>query len=153
MSKARSNPSFDLSIDPTKLKSCFNFVNDVKVGELGEQLVNAIFHDETVKVEVKKDDWTTKTGNIAIEFECRGKPSGISITKADFWCHVVGHYFVLVFPVDFLRKVCDNLKYDENYVKNVGDKNSSGEKVAKVVLIPWTELLTRFKEYQPYDDN
>lgn len=37
------------------------------------------------KAEVKSDFRSAETGNAAIEFECRGKPSGISVTQADFW--------------------------------------------------------------------
>lgn len=142
------NPHFDLQVQPKKLKSCFRFNNDLKVGKEGENLVEQIFEQKDTKIEVKKDDWAVRSGNIAIEFECRGKPSGILVTQADFWCHVVGHYFVLVFPVDFLKKVYSQLSKDAKYVKEMGDRNSSGQPVAKALLIPWKELLTMFKSYE-----
>ena len=143
------NPRFDLIVDQSKLKSCFNFNNDIMVGEAGENLVQTIFKDKNVKLEVKKDDWTVRTGNIAIEFECRGKPSGIQTTAAHFWCHVVGHFFVLVFPVDFLKRTCNSLRRNPKYVKEMGDSNGNGGKVSKAILIPWKELLDRFKAYEP----
>jgi len=67
------------------------------MGKVGEKFVEKIFGHNDVKIEVKKDDWVVRSGNIAIEFESRGKPSGIMVTKASFWAHVIGHYFVLVF--------------------------------------------------------
>ena len=144
-----SNPAFDLLVEKTKLKSCFNFQNDLQVGEAGESFVSSIFKDKKVKLEVKKDDWTVRTGNIAIEFECRGKPSGIQVTEADFWCHVIGHYFILVFPVDFLKRVFQDLRTDERYVKEMGDPNGNGGRVSKAILIPWRRLLEMFQNYQP----
>jgi len=41
--------------------------------------------DKTVTIEVKEDVRTKDTGNVVIECESRGKPSGIMTSKADFW--------------------------------------------------------------------
>lgn len=38
--------------------------------------------DKTLTIEVKEDFTCEKTGNICLEFECRGKPSGIRATNA-----------------------------------------------------------------------
>lgn len=38
-----------------------------------------------VTIEVKEDVRTKDTGNVVIECESRGKPSGIMTTQADFW--------------------------------------------------------------------
>ncbi len=140
---------FDLHVDNKKLKSCFSFRKDLQVGAVGESYVNTIFGENETSLEVKKDDWAVKSGKIAIEFESRGKPSGILVTKSDFWCHVIGHYFVLVFPVDFLRKVYDKFHQDAKYVKSLGDRDAGGNPLAKAILIPWRELLDLFKTYQP----
>ena len=56
-----------------------NFEYDLKIGQEGEDLVDHIFKDS--KIEVKRDFWTGKTGNIAVEFESRNKPSGIAKTN------------------------------------------------------------------------
>lgn len=141
------NPAFDLEVNQKKLKSCFNFANDLQVGTVGEKLVESIFKNNNVKIEVKKDDWAVRSGNIAIEFESRGKASGILVTKADFWCHVIGHFFVLVFPVIFLKQVYADYVKNPKYVKEMGDKDSSGNPVSKAILIPWKELLSMFKTY------
>ena len=48
--------------------------------------IQLILNDSTsVTYEVKDDHYSFKSGNVAVEFECRGKPSGISVTQADFW--------------------------------------------------------------------
>lgn len=41
------------------------------------------------KIEVKSDKQSQHTGNMVIEYECSGKPSGISSTTADFWIYFV----------------------------------------------------------------
>jgi len=40
-------------------------------------------------VEVKQDFTCAKTGNVGVEFSCRGKPSGIATSKADYYAYVV----------------------------------------------------------------
>lgn len=44
-------------------------------------------NDKTTKYEVKSDRLTYKTGNLAIEYECSDKPSGVSTTKADYYMY------------------------------------------------------------------
>jgi len=40
-------------------------------------------------IELKEDFMAAKTGNIAVEYECRGKPSGISTSKSDVYAYLV----------------------------------------------------------------
>lgn len=49
-------------------------------------------HDLTIigTVEVKNDKLAPRTGNVAIETFCRGRPSGLSTTKSAWWAFVVG---------------------------------------------------------------
>jgi hypothetical protein len=71
-----------------------------------------------------------KTGNIAIEYESYGKPSGINATKADYWFHnlCVGDqvYGTLVFETKMLKKIV-NTSINENQVRSVsgGDHMAS----------------------------
>lgn len=44
---------------------------------------------EVVTIEIKEDFTCQKTGNIGLEYHCRGKPSGISVSKADFYLYKV----------------------------------------------------------------
>jgi hypothetical protein len=140
--------SHDITVSKLdKLKSCFNFGHDFKLGALGEKYVESILQNPNVKIEVKKDDWAIKSGNIAIEFESRGKPSGILKTESDFWCQVVGNFFVLMMPVPFLKFVYEKYKDDTFHVKSMGDRNADGVPTSKAILIPWFELIDLFKEY------
>lgn len=56
--------------------------------------------------EVKSDRWTARTGNLCIEYEHTGVPSGISITGADDWIYYAidgtTHYAYKI-PTDALR--------------------------------------------------
>jgi len=52
-----------------------DFKYDLKIGQVGETMLNEILHDSTI--EVKRDSWIGRTGNIAVEYQSRGKPSGI----------------------------------------------------------------------------
>ena len=40
-------------------------------------------------IELKQDFTCRKTGNVGIEYSCRGKPSGIEVSKADFYLYVI----------------------------------------------------------------
>ena len=41
------------------------------------------------KIEVKSDRKAGRTGNMAIEYECNGKPSGITSTEADYYIYFI----------------------------------------------------------------
>jgi hypothetical protein len=42
--------------------------------------------DKYIKVEVKQDFTCARTGNVGVEYECRGKASGIQKSEADLYC-------------------------------------------------------------------
>jgi hypothetical protein len=41
------------------------------------------------KIEVKEDFGCARTGNVALEYSCRGQPSGISTTHADYYIYKI----------------------------------------------------------------
>ena len=47
------------------------------------------FVADGVKYECKADRMAYKTGNICIEYESRGSPSGIETSEADFWVYML----------------------------------------------------------------
>jgi len=57
--------------------------------------------------EVKFDEMADYTGNIAIEYESRGKPSGISITKAIYWVQYYGNKFHIMLVEDLKKELPD----------------------------------------------
>ena len=103
-----------------------DFRYDLKVGHRGERYLAAVLEGATI--EVKSDSWMARTGNIAIEFESRGKPSGLAVTEADYWC--------FIFDTEKL-KVVGRRYYLDGRVKNMGDKNTS-----RAVLIPLCEFIS-----------
>jgi hypothetical protein len=111
---------------------------DLKYGQEREQKVVSLLDQDKNKIEVKTErDWWAKTGNIAIEIECWGKPSGLSVTQADYWVHILAlgtdDFCKLIFEVPKLKKITE--KFKKNY-RMIGDNNAS-----KCILIPLKELF------------
>ena len=59
---------------------------DLEYGQVREELVANMLQNKKIEVKSERDKWQ-KTGNIAIEYESYGKPSGINATEADYWFH------------------------------------------------------------------
>ena len=111
---------------------------DLKYGQEREQKIVSFLDKNKNKLEVKTErDWWAKTGNIAIEIECWGKPSGLAKTEADYWVHILAigkeDYCKLIFEVPKLKKIAD--KFKDNF-KMIGDNHAS-----KCILIPLKELF------------
>lgn len=73
---------------------------DIKIDSLGQT------------IECKKDLKSKYTGNIVIEFECYDKPSGISVSTADYWAiqfYHGGKWKYGFVATDVLRKECEGL--------------------------------------------
>ena len=114
-----------------------DFKYDLKIGQVGEKMLGQILNSS--KIEVKRDSWICKSGNIAIEYESRGKPSGISTTQADWWCFIVSgklnDKIMLLIETEKLKEIARKY-YSNNWVKSMGDNNTS-----KAVLIPFKEII------------
>ena len=109
---------------------------DLKYGQEREDRIEKILKEGKLEVKTERD-WWFKTGNIAIEIECNGKPSGIMITKADYWVHILANcdkdYCRLIFDTKTIKKLTK--KYIST-LKNGGDGWRS-----KFVLIPLSEIF------------
>jgi hypothetical protein len=83
---------------------------------------------ELIKVEIKEDFTCKRTGNVGLEFSCRGKPSGISISKADRYIYKVhrpdGRIVLYSIPTDKLKRMVKNHDYSGPPV-NGGDPGSN----------------------------
>lgn len=67
-----------------------------------------------VKIEIKEDVRTKDTGNVVIECESRGKPSGIKTTTADFWVfrvHTNDGIRHLLFKIKDLKQAIRDRKF------------------------------------------
>jgi hypothetical protein len=110
---------------------------DLQYGQLREQQVHDMFHNKKIEIKTERN-WWKKTGNIAIEYECNGKPSGIDKTESDFWIQILANgtdnYCKLIFPR--LKRLVE--KYKPTHSKMIGDRNAS-----RCVLIPLNELFEK----------
>ena len=60
-----------------------DFKYDLALGQLGEGWLGYLLSSKTI--EVKFDFGCYRTGNFYIEYESRGKHSGLATTQADYW--------------------------------------------------------------------
>lgn len=62
--------------------------------------------------EAKTDRFTHRSGNIVIEFESSGEPSGIAATKADKWIYLLdGEPTIFIIPTADLKQMIEDNKY------------------------------------------
>ena len=66
--------------------------------------------NKNITIEVKFDDMCLKTGNFAVEFESRNKPSGISKTQCDFWCFIDSNDKSYFIELSKLKSLCKGKK-------------------------------------------
>ena len=76
--------------------------------------------------EVKEDFTHGRTGNVGVEFFCREKPSGISVSKADYYVYKLhekdGSFHVYIIKTSVFKKMIDAEMYDRTI--DGGDKGS-----------------------------
>lgn len=114
---------------------------DLRYGQVRETLARHLLTDGPLTVEVKTDGMSELTGNVIIEFECRGKPSGIAVTTARWWAFVIGRDSVMVFIRTDRLKTLARKFYMLGKVVAAGELGPDGKKVARGVLIPVSELV------------
>jgi len=119
----------------TKANNKFDI--DLRYGQDREERIEKILKEGKLEVKTERD-WWFKTGNIAIEIECNGKPSGIMVTKAEYWVHILANgdkdYCRLIFDTKTIKKLT---KQYIGTLKNGGDGWRS-----KFVLIPLAEIFS-----------
>ena len=100
---------FTLNLTDTGIEMFNNdkrFDIDLQYGQVFERKVADMLQNSKIEVKTERDKWKD-TGNIVIEFESRGRPSGIAATEAEYWFHnlALGEDIVmtLVFPTKTLR--------------------------------------------------
>lgn len=79
------------------------------------------------KMEVKEDFMCQKTGNVGLEFGCRGKPSGIETSEADYYIYKVHTKDQGVVYVMHSTKTLKQMIVDKRYSRIVsgGDPGSN----------------------------
>jgi hypothetical protein len=105
-----------------------------------------MLQDKKIEVKSERDVWQ-RTGNIAIEYESYGKPSGINATEADYWFHnlCIGDttFATLVFEVDNLKKIINNL--DKKKSVRGGDHNASKMYLLNLQKLFSSDVIKAFK--------
>jgi hypothetical protein len=123
---------------------------DLAYGKVREREVADMIQNGKIEVKSERGMWT-RTGNIAIEFECYGKPSGISTTEADYWFHklCIGNrtYATLVFDVPSLKQIIDNLDYKRKVYG--GDNNASRMYLVNIQKLFSTDVIKAYKNGKP----
>ena len=109
-----------------------DFRYDLKVGQEGENALAEILQGS--KIEVKKDIKTKETGNVFVEYESRGKPSGIANSQSEFYCFIVEHLMIIV-PLQELKKLA------RKYYKTKRDVVGGDNNTSKGILISLKELV------------
>ena len=77
---------------------------------------------EITKIESKTHYRALQTNNIAVEYMCSGKLSGISTTQADYQLHHIPGKCILLIKTATLLEACKNaysVKGGDNYVANM----------------------------------
>jgi len=131
---------------PTK-ENRKKFDLDLMYGEIREEKIAAMLTDKKVEVKSERDIWQN-TGNICIEYECWGKPSGIRATESDYWFHnlCIGddEYCTLVFKTGTLKKIVDKL--DTFKTVSGGDGNASRMYLVNLQKLFSTDVIKAFKD-------
>ncbi len=98
-------------LQPTKANRK-KFDIDLAYGKVREQEVADMLQDKKIEVKSERGVWYN-SGNIAIEYESYGKPSGIAATESDYWFHnlCLGDttFATLVFKTEVLKSIIDQL--------------------------------------------
>ena len=130
-----------------KIEDRKKFDIDLEYGKVREQQVADKLQDKKIEVKSERDVWQ-KTGNIAIEYECYGKPSGINATESDYWFHnlCIGSetFATIVFDTASLKRIIDNL--DNKRVVSGGDHNASKMYLLNLQKLFSSDVIKAFKE-------
>ena len=133
---------------PTK-ENRKKFDLDLQYGTIREDKVAAMLQDKKIEVKSERGMWM-KTGNIAIEYQSYGKPSGIKATESDYWFHNLcigdNEYCTLVFKTDVLRTIVDKL--DTFRTVSGGDHNASQMYLVNLQKLFSSDVIKAFKEFE-----
>jgi hypothetical protein len=132
-------------LEPSK-KNQKKFDIDLQYGKLREKKIAEMLENKKIEVKSERDLWQ-KTGNIAIEYESYGKPSGIHSTEADYWFHnlCIGEdtFATLVFETKSLKRIIDKLDYKRTV--SGGDNMASRMYLLNLQKLFSSDVIKAFK--------
>jgi hypothetical protein len=133
------------NLEPS-VKNRKKFDIDLEYGKVREQLVADMLQNKKIEVKSERDVWQ-KTGNIAIEYQCYGKPSGINATESDYWFHnlCIGDetFATIVFNTQSLKKIINNLDYKKSV--SGGDNMASRMYLLNLQKLFSSDVIKAFK--------
>ena len=128
--------------NPKMFNNNSDFDIDLEFGQIFEKSLALILQDKKIEVKTERDKWK-ETGNIAIELYNHNKkaPSGLSVTKADYWATILVDDYkvesIHILPVSDLKK-----RVKELVAKGYGRIVMGGDfKASEIVLIPIKEIF------------
>jgi len=136
------------------------FSDDLKKGEMWENIMIKVlntrgfnlkkgpekaFYDlvdknTNIKFEIKYDEMSMDTLNVAIEIGTKTNPAGITNTRATYWCHIWYSNNKLVcniIPVYLLKQFLRKNRNRITIRHNVGDGNATVCLVSKGIFEHW----------------
>lgn len=109
---------------------------DLEKGIQMEETLKEFFEGKRIEVKSERHIWE-RTGNHFVEYECRGKPSGIAVTEAEFWALMLvreDETLVMTYIVPIERMKALARKHWKN--KTIGGDDN----LSKGVLVPISEI-------------
>jgi len=109
-----------------------DFRHDLEVGQMKELALGVILTGS--KIEVKSDAIAKKTGNVFVEYQSRGKKSGIATSEADYYAFEIDNTYILI-STEKLSKAC------RKYIGTNRDVLGGDSNTSKGILLPVIELV------------
>lgn len=116
---------------------------DLDFGVHYEKSLAKILSIGKVEVKTERDKWRS-TRNIAIELTCNGKDSGLKVTEAEWWAHILTWkgdiVSVILLPTDKLKNIVkESVRKRNGRIVMGGDNNAS-----EMALIPLEDVANGF---------
>ncbi len=120
---------------------------DLEYGQVREDRVADMLQNKKIEVKSERGMWM-KTGNICIEYQSYGKPSGIKATEADYWFHnlCIGDsiFCTFIFDVPKLKKLIEKLDFKKSV--SGGDHNASRMWLVSIQKLFTTDVFKTFED-------
>ena len=139
---------------PTNKKDMKKFDLDLQYGQIREDKIAEMFTDKKIEVKSERGMWM-KTGNICIEYQSYGKPSGIAATESDYWFHnlCIGDdiFCPLIFDVPKLKQLIEKLDFKKSV--SGGDHNASKMFLVNLQKLFSSDVIKAFKDSEDGKEN
>tara|TARA_A100001011_G_scaffold206404_1_gene214539 strand:+ start:2276 stop:2689 length:414 start_codon:yes stop_codon:yes gene_type:complete len=120
---------------------------DLEYGTIKEDKIADMLTNKKIEVKSERGMWM-KTGNICIEYESYGKPSGIITTEADFWFHNLciedNIFCTFIFDVPKLKQLIEKLDFKKSV--SGGDHNASRMWLVNIQKLFTSDVFKTFKD-------